>query len=177
MRNWDHLSKEGWYGDPEVVRSTKEMLVRSFAIQLVVTASYGHLLSLRNISNKASALLLLYVLGTVFFPTLPLAQLLRHFRSAIARACRDGTLVNRMRFNVSACLGMYGTVSHHDEETKPILNFEFPRLRQTRRHYNILWIGRMFVLVALLAQLCGTIVLWVRRSYLYGGYYRLWGFD
>lgn len=172
-----YLSKDNWYGDPLSTRGTRETLIRSIAIQVTATVAFGHLMSLRNLTRKRSVILLLYATGSILFPTLAIAQLLRHVGFAATVAFSQRAVNKNWRYYVCICLGVHGTAAQDGNRTEAISQYPPSRLRSSRSRYNILWCGRILVLLVLLVQFCGTMVLWLRRAYIYQGYYRLWALD
>jgi hypothetical protein len=152
------------------LRSVKETILRSVAIHLATSASYGHLMSLQQISSSRKSggwmLLLLAMLGFLLFPTLPIAQTMRRIRGALrlARKRRGRGMLSQL-FVVS-CLGVVLTSA--DGRTD--------NLRPHQKSYSIKWFGRMLLLLLLIVQYCGTIFLWIRRFRQVKGFC-LWALD
>jgi len=166
-----HLSTEGWYGDVDSPRQIDETLIRSLALQIAVVIAFGHLLSLRQISNRWWLVSLLSIIIYILFPTLPVAQLIRNTLSALWRArCKRVNLA----FSLGVSFGMYAATT---SGSLPMLHFEVSALRRNQKRHDAWFIGRILALLVLLTQLTGTLFLWVRRASVYGGPYRLWAID
>lgn len=115
--------------DAASLRSIPEMGIRTFAIHIACSASFGHLLSLRNFSRGRSALLLLYVVGFVLFPTMPLAQLLRQIRSAISALFLKHRPNRSVRYYASACLGMHSIPLENSDKGGAVVDADPSQLR------------------------------------------------
>ncbi len=163
-----------WYGDPETTRSTTETLIRTMAIQVVATACYGHLMSLQNATGQPSITIFFYVFGSLLFPLLPLAQAMRNSVSTIHKAITQKSL-RTARHLICGMLGIH--IRNSRKESVPIVHYPHSHWKLVRQRYGILWIGRTIVLFALLVQFASTTILWVRRSLIYPGPYRLWATD
>jgi hypothetical protein len=148
------------------LRSVGETLIRPFALQFAAVATVGHLLSLRNSPYKRSTTLLLYMAEFLLFPMLPLAQLLRQLRSAIALSF-DGRR-RGVTFYASACCRMYIVKSGQAVDAEPIIEIDPLKIQRKRALYDVLWLGRIVVLLALVVQYCGVVVPSFRRQ----NYYR-----
>ena len=152
-------------------------LIKSLAVHLTSAASFGHLLSLRNISNGGSVILLVHIIAVVLFPLLPVAQALRQLCFAMALSFQKRPL--DVRFSIAVFCGMHATNSAQEGLNEPLrrlVEMDRSRLCRTRAPYGYLWLGRVVVLLALLAQYCGTILIWWRRTSR-APYVRVWAID
>jgi hypothetical protein len=181
--DWIPLGNDSWIApvpgykelyDSSALRTIPEMCIRTFAIHIASSAAFGHLLSLRYFSRKRSALLLLYIIGFVIFPTIPLAQLLRQVRSATSVSFLKRRLNRSVRYFASTCLGMHIIPPENGGNGEALVDTDPSQVQCRQAPYNILWLGRMIILIGLLVQYCGTILLYVRR--LHTGY-RVWSVD
>jgi hypothetical protein len=105
---------------------------------------------------------LLAMVGFFLFPTLPVAQTIRRIWGAVGFARMEGRGSWRRaimsRWFLVSCLGV--ALPSVNGGRRRIDN----NLRPRQKRYDMLWFGRMLVLLFLVAQYCGTIFLWIRRS-------------
>ncbi len=174
---YSYLNEEDFYGDPNSIRSAQETIIRAVALQLAVVIAFGHLLSLQQISSHRALASVLSVVTCVLFPTVPVVQFLRNVFWTATTLYRKGGLFQHWTFYLSSVLGMHAVKASRPSETAPLVHFDPTAVRRTRMRYGVRFVGRIFVLLVLLAQLVGTVVLWVRRAVVYPGPYRLWGID
>lgn len=104
---------------------------------------------------------MLAMIGFFLLPTLPVAQTIRRIWGAVEFARRDGRRRWRgaimSRWFLGFCLGV---VLPSVNKGRRRINYN---LRPRQKGYDMLWFGRMQVLLFLVAQYCGTIFLWIRR--------------
>lgn len=160
--------------DPSATRGVVPTLIRSLAVHLTSAASFGHLLSLRNATDGKSTILLVHIMAVLIFPLLPLVQLLRQLRFAMVLCLRKRRLDYRL--SLSVICGMKAITSDGSDKPKPLAEIDRNCLRWTRASYNCLWLGRVAMLLALMAQYIGTILLWCRRASR-ASYVRVWQID
>jgi hypothetical protein len=137
-----------YFSQANAMRSLTEILIRSMAIHVVAMASYGHLLSMQGLTKSQSpAYYLLPLVFFFFFPELPAIQFL--FR--IGRVCSQLTTKRgaSYRYCVSACLGCHVMVSG---VIYPLEDIDPSSLSLQKKPRNLVWIGRQFLLMLLLAQ-------------------------
>ena len=151
-----------WSGQSSAVRGMKETLIRSLGIQVVALASYGHLLSLQDMPRSGSLHLILLPLFFFLHPELAIVQLLVRTIVVSFRALRNGR--TPFRYFLGACFGMHARCSPSSDQTTPLLDIPHQELQSEVGKYGVLWIGRLVLLLALLAQYSGSAVLWFRRT-------------
>jgi hypothetical protein len=111
---------------------------------------------------------------------LPFAEVLRQLAYTIV-LCFDGQRRD-LAFCLGTCCGMYVTSPEPDQsmETRPLIQVYPHRIRRKRASYNILWAGRVIILLAVGTQYCGIALLWFRRAICFrrpGVWIRLWAID
>jgi len=158
---------------PESVRGIEPTIIKSIALHLAAAAGFGHLSSLQNAPEKRQVRLLLYVAAFLLFPLLPIAQFLRRVCLAMAARFRHRPL--GITLCIGACCGMFATKSGDSGEREALAAIDrgVP-IRRDREPYNLVWLGRVVVLLVLMVQYCGSIVLWCRRVWLP---VRVWAID
>jgi hypothetical protein len=144
-----YLRDIGWYGDHKIARGSTKTLIRSVAIQVVAATSYGHLMSLRNSTNRPPSIVLIYLVSCILFPLLPLAQLLRQIAITLCVVFKRRHFCEHLRLYLSGILGIEATSSQLTHTSDSILKHPFASLGETRSRYNLVWMGRMIVLAAL----------------------------
>ena len=155
------------------VRSIEQTVIKSLALHLAAAASFGHLSSLRNAPEKRQVRLLLYVAAFLLFPLLPIAQFLRRLCLVMAPS-----FLKRhpgITLCIGSCCGMYAAKSGDSDKREALTTIDQGVLiRRDRAPYNLVWLGRVVILLALMVQYCGSIVLWYRRVWLP---VRVWAID
>ncbi|KXJ85311.1 hypothetical protein Micbo1qcDRAFT_210097 [Microdochium bolleyi] len=166
---------EPMYIDRLSLRSVHESLLKSAAMSIVAAGTYGHLLSLRGCSSRDSTGVLLQVVVSIMFPTLPVAQLLRHIKTTVVARYRGQVSGETAIFYASAILGI--RASTQAGESVPVFWTQKSRRSVRQKGYDSVWMGRMTLALVLLTQYCSTLYLWVRRAYVFADSFRLWAID
>lgn len=153
---YDCLQNE--LGDQSNIRGVKEVLLRSFGIQIIALAAYGHLLSLQGITRSRLFPALLSVFFFFVFPEITIAQmLLRALRMGFRVFWRKERL--GYRYCLSACLGVHATSSNRIASLTDLTPHD---VDSDSCRVDFTWLGRLGLLLALLTQHAGSCVLWIR---------------
>ncbi|KAF2791797.1 hypothetical protein K505DRAFT_388562 [Melanomma pulvis-pyrius CBS 109.77] len=151
-----------FFGDPDSVRGIKEILFRSMAIHIAAIASYGHLLSLQHVTKWRSPYSYLSLFLFILFPELSAVQVLFRTLKVSFRAFRVRKV--SIRYFLAACMGMHVADLGC---TRPLDELLQEQVECQPRRHGLLWMGRLFLLLALLAQYLGTISLWLHSRFVY----------
>lgn len=138
-------------------RASPEMLIRSLGIHIIALASYGHLLSLQGGTTLQSPYRYFSMVFVFLFPQLPGVQIL--FRTVRMSARAIHTRRVSIGYFLAACSGchvMRGGLMI------PIDDIERERVQSRSRKYNIIWTGRLVLLLALSTQFVGSLTLCLR---------------
>lgn len=158
-------------GDANSIRGVQETIIRSLAIHVVSVAAYGHVLNLQGLTKTRSSILFLQILSSLIFPTLPFLQLL--FRVVTVSAWTFRRRQISVRQCMSACLGVHIQAG---EILIPLRKIGRNSLSWKRRKCDLLWFGRLVVLLALLVQCVGSTAIWFRTIFVYGDRTNLYGY-
>ncbi|KAF2115939.1 hypothetical protein BDV96DRAFT_599479 [Lophiotrema nucula] len=147
-------------------RTVNEVWLRSFGIHVVTLASYGHLLSLQGFTSPPSGWTYLAPIFFLTYPEIALAQVLIRTTTSIGRMLRLKQRVP-LRYFVACCLGVRAGCSASEtsaigKSSYPLVDLDPKEVICLPHKYNLLWLGRIGLLLALLAQYLGSLVLWIR---------------
>ncbi|KAL5384699.1 hypothetical protein DPSP01_005138 [Paraphaeosphaeria sporulosa] len=125
-------------------------------------ASCGHLMSLQGSVNSIESLLVLLCLFE--FPEMALAQILIRTNIAAIRVLWRRERV-QARFFIAACLGMHASSETSPQRAVPLVSLHPEQVKRVPHRIGILWIGRLGLLLAFLAQYIGTVSIWIRAVF------------
>ncbi|KAF2444391.1 hypothetical protein P171DRAFT_521729 [Karstenula rhodostoma CBS 690.94] len=140
-------------------RGVDEVWIRFLAVLVATMASCGHLMSLQGSANSVEALLVL--LCFFEFPEMALAQIVIRATIAVRRVLWSRGRLSA-RFFIAACLGMQASSVCSPNKAVPLVSLRPEQVHRVPQRIGILWIGRLGLLLAFLAQYIGTVSIWVR---------------
>jgi hypothetical protein len=155
-----HLGEDGGAS-----RSPREVIIRSLGIHIVCLASYGHLMSVQGAASKRLGQAFAMLSMFFFFPELPLAQLLDHVATTLVRRLRKRHV--SLRYSIAVCLGSHVLV---DDDMIPLSNLDSTHVQYERMSYNLIWVGRLILLLLILVQQSGILGIRYRSLFILNHY-------
>ncbi|KAF9731515.1 hypothetical protein PMIN02_011052 [Paraphaeosphaeria minitans] len=143
-------------------RGVDEVWIRFLAVLVATMASCGHLMSLQGSVEPIESLLVLLCLFE--FPEMALAQILIRTNIATIRVLWRRERLPA-RFFVAACLGMNASSGTSPQEVVALVSLRFEQVKRAPHRIGIVWIGRLGLLLAFLAQYIGTVSIWIRAVF------------
>jgi hypothetical protein len=146
-------------------RSPREVIIRSLGIHIVCLASYGHLMSVQGAASKRLGQAFAMLSMFFFFPELPLAQLLDRVATTLVRRLRKRHV--SLRYSIAVCLGSHVPV---DDDIIPLSNLDSTHVQYERMSYNLIWVGRLILLLLILVQQSGILGIRYRSLFVLNHY-------
>ncbi|KAF2735624.1 hypothetical protein EJ04DRAFT_563135 [Polyplosphaeria fusca] len=146
------------------IRTVNEVWIRTFGIHVVALASYGHLLSLQGHTKSSLGWSSWALFFFCLFPEIAIAQILLRTLASFRGVLRHKRNLS-LRFFAASCLGMRvkrlesGMIF---EGRYLLADFEPSEVELIPRSFDLLWLGRFALLLALLAQYIGSAFLWFK---------------
>ncbi|KAF1970391.1 hypothetical protein BU23DRAFT_211786 [Bimuria novae-zelandiae CBS 107.79] len=111
------------------------------------------------------------------FPEVAVAQLLIRTRLMIVRRLWKHEPMP-IRFFLASCLGLHARSSSSTKRSVPLVLLSSEQASCAPRKVDVLWVGRILLLVAFLVQYLGSVVIWIRLFfYVQDRGYWLWTVD
>jgi hypothetical protein len=161
-------------GESQSERTLKEVVIRSLAVHIISLSAYGHLMSLQGVTSayhRESWRLVVMLLAFFLMPELAVVQLISRTCYGVVRWFRNRQHPFYSWYYVAMSLGCYTSESSARDDLATLHSINPKNLRYERKSYDIMWLGRLIVLLILLVQGLGSLGIWYRSYLVYSDYW------
>jgi hypothetical protein len=148
-------------------RTRTEIIVKTLALQIAVIASAGHLASLQRQSKRHSKKVIWDIAWFVAVPIYPVALFIDRVVACADLVRQKGFRSVKLRYCVAGISGAHAELRTAVQQDKPdtavLLSVSSEDVRRVPLARDWLWVGRLFLLLALTTQSTGTLILSFRR--------------